>query len=181
MAKPSAAKKQEKRKAESESESEAEEEKAGSRRTSGQKKKRRANDQGRLRDDEPPVKKVVKQICTEGTALKWDKDAGCYLVLHGHEFQSQFDQLRTKQKGGEGAQASRPFKPMCRYYELMPGQPSKTTYATTGCKFREKDSTAVKRPIANEKAVDDGAPCAYACGFSERRTARASACVIGSR
>jgi hypothetical protein len=35
--------------------------------------------------------------------------------------------------------------------------------------------------IANETAVDDGAPCAYACGFSERRAARASACVIGSR
>ena len=42
----------------------------------------------------------------------------------------------------------------------------------------KKDSTAV---ITNEKAVDDGAPCAYACGFSERRAARASACVIGSR
>ena len=36
-----------------------------------------------------------------------------------------------------------------------------------GCRFREnEDSTAVKQPIANEKAVGDGVPCSYACAFS---------------
>jgi hypothetical protein len=118
---------------------------------------------------------VVKQICTEGTMLKWDSDAGCYVVLDGDGFKRRFDELRlrSKQKGGEGAPAPpRTFSTMCKHYTILPGPEGPPSYAKTGCKFR---------PIANEKDVDDGAPCAYACGFSERRAARASACVIGSR
>jgi len=159
-----------------------------------QKKTKRADDQGlslKLPGLTPP--QVVQQICTEGTALKWDDAAGCYQVLDGDEFERRFDQLRSKHERGEGAQtAKRIFSTMSRYYTILPGSRG---YAKTGCKFREKeDSTAVKQPIANEKAVGDGAPCGYACVFShnfrqkarehrarEHRAARASACVIGSR
>jgi hypothetical protein len=158
-----------------------------------QKKRKRADAQG-LSSAEPPKLPgltpplVVKQICAEGTSLKWDDAAGCYHVLNGEKFKRRFDELRCKHERGEGAQTlKRIFSTMHRYYTLLPGSPG---YAKTGCKFREKeDSTAVKQPIANEKAVGDGVPCGYHVSFShkfrqkarERRAACASACVIESR
>jgi hypothetical protein len=103
-------------------------------------------------------------------------------------------QKKRKRADAQGLSSAEPPKlpgltppTMHRYYTLLPGSPG---YAKTGCKFREKeDSTAVKQPIANEKAVGDGVPCGYHVSFShkfrqkarERRAACASACVIESR
>ncbi len=99
-----------------------------------QKKTKRADDQGlslKLPGLTPP--QVVKQICTEGTALKWDDAAGCYHVLDGDEFERRFDQLRSKHERGEGAQtAKRIFSTMSRYYTILPGSPG---YAKTGVVF----------------------------------------------
>jgi hypothetical protein len=130
---------------------------------------------------------AVQQICDEGTALQFDASTSTYHVIDGEEFVRRFDELRCKRERGEGARTpKRPFSSMCRYYTLLPGP----GYAKTGCRFREKEgSTALNQPIANEKAVGDGAPCGYEFVFShyfrqkarERRAARASACVIGSR
>jgi len=88
---------------------------------------------------------VVQQICSEGTALRWDAAAGCYHVLDGEAFERRFDDLRRKRKRGEGAQThNRPFSRMHKHYTLLAGD----GWAKTGSKFIPVSAACSAEPTA---------------------------------